>query len=70
VVKTHGLLPGEHMGSRKGRSTEHVIHVLLEHIYMAWYTSRTDIASLLLLDMSGVFDNVLYPRLIYNLRKQ
>lgn len=69
AVEMHGLLPGEHMGGRKGRSTEHVTHVLLERIYTAWYVSGTDVASLLLLDVSGAFDNVSHPRLIHNLRK-
>jgi hypothetical protein len=58
------------MGGRKGTSTEDAIHVLLERIYAAWYASGTDVASLLLLDVSGAFDNVLHPRLIHNLRKR
>jgi ribonuclease HI len=70
AVEMHGLLPGEHMGGRRGRSTEHAIHVLLERIYTAWYATRTDVASLLLLDVSGAFDNVSHPRLIHNLRKR
>ena len=35
AVETHGLLPGEHIGGRKGRSTEYIIYVLLERIYTA-----------------------------------
>ena len=53
---------------RKGRSTEHAIHILLERIYTAWYATGTDVASLLLLDVSGTFDSVSHPRLIHNLR--
>ncbi|RDL35893.1 uncharacterized protein BP5553_06505 [Venustampulla echinocandica] len=70
AVEMYGLLPGEHMGGRKGRSTEHAIHVLLERIYTAWYASGVDIASHLLLEVSSAFDNVSHPRLIHNLRKR
>jgi hypothetical protein len=35
AVEMHSLLPAEHMSSRKERSTEHAIHMLLERIYTA-----------------------------------
>jgi len=37
---------------------------------MAWYATETDIATFLLLDVSGALDNVPHPRLIHILRKR
>lgn len=62
------LLPINHIGGRKMASTEHAIHSLLTRIYHAW--DRKQVASLLLLDVSGAFDNVSHPRLLHNLRKR
>jgi len=49
-------------------STEHAIHQLLTRIHQAW--DQKYVASLLLLDVSGAFDNVSHPRLLHNLRKR
>jgi hypothetical protein len=62
------LLPRRHTGGRKLASTEHVIHVLLQRIYKAW--SEDKVATLLLLDVSGAYDNVSRERLLHNLRKR
>ena len=62
------LLPNTHLGGRKMASTEHAIHQLLTRIYQAW--EQKQVASLLLLDVSGAFDNVSHPRLLHNLRKR
>jgi hypothetical protein len=70
VVETHQLLPPTHIGGRKARSTEHAIHLLLERIYEAWNRADGQVASLLLLDVSGAFDNVSHERLLHNLRKR
>jgi hypothetical protein len=70
VAETHGLLPSTHMGSRRGRSTEHSIHHIIDKIYEAWNRGRGQVASLLLLDVSGAFDNVSHQRLLHNLRKR
>ena len=62
------LLPETHVGGRKGASCEHGIHLLLEKVHSAW--RRGKVASLLLLDVSGAFDNVSHDRLLHNLRKR
>ena len=44
------------------------MHLLLQRIYLAW--SEGKVASLLLLDVSGAYDNVSRERLLHNLRKR
>jgi hypothetical protein len=68
LVEAHHVLPNAHIGGRKLRSTEHALHLIIEKIYKAWNTGRGKVASLLLLDVSGAFDNVSHERLIHNLR--
>jgi len=70
LVETHQLLPQTHIGGRKARSTEHAIHVITEKIYEAWNKPSGQAASLLLLDVSGAFDNVSHERFLHNLRKR
>ena len=70
ITERHQLLPKTHIGGRKGRSTEHAIHMIIEEIYAAWNRADRQVASLLLLDVSGAFDNVSYKRLLYNLRRR
>jgi hypothetical protein len=40
----------------------------MEKVYKAW--RRKKVASLLMLDVSGAFDNVSHERLLHSLRKQ
>lgn len=35
VTEEHQLLPDTHIGCRKGRSTEHALHIIIEKIYEA-----------------------------------
>ncbi len=70
ITEKHQLLPRTHIGGRKGRSTEHAIHMVIEKIYEAWNRAEGQVASLLLLDVSGAFDNVSHKRLLHNLRKR
>jgi ribonuclease HI/exonuclease III len=70
LVETYQLLPPTHIGGRKKRSTEHALHAVTEKIYKAWNQRKTHVASLLLLDVSGAFDNVSHTRLLHNLRKR
>lgn len=70
LVETYQLLLPTYIGGRKKRSTEHALHAVTEKIYKAWNRKRTRVASLLLLDVSGAFDNVSYVRLLHNLRKR
>ena len=68
LADTHGVLPSRHTGGRKLASTEHAIHFLLQRIHQAW--SKGQVASLLLLDVSGAYDNVSHERLLHNLQKR
>ena len=68
AVEKHELLPRDHLGGRRGMSTEHALHSLLERVYRAW--NKGHVASLLLLDVLGAFDHVSHPRLLHNLRKR
>lgn len=68
LVEVHNVLPNTHIGGRKLRSTEHALHLVIEKIYKAWNTGRGQVASLMLLDVSGAFDNVSHERLLHNLR--
>lgn len=66
-VETYKLLSEDHIGARKTRSTEHAIHRLLERIYKAHGAADTGeflVATLLMLDASGAFDNVHHGKLI------
>lgn len=70
LVETQHVLPDTHMGGRKMRSTEHALHTVTSRIYPAWNKGKGQVASLLLLDVSGAFDNVSHARLLHNLRKR
>jgi hypothetical protein len=66
-VEEHQLLPEDHIGARKTRSTEHAIHTLLERIYKAHEQADKGthkVATLLMLDASGAFDNVHHNKLV------
>ena len=51
AVEKHRLLPKGHLGGRKGMFAEHALDGLIEKVYQAW--NAGDVASLLLLDVSG-----------------
>ena len=70
LAETHQVLPPTHMGGRKMRSTEHALHAVTSKIYEAWDQNTSQVASLLLLDVSGAFDNVSHIRLLHDLRKR
>ncbi|KJK76179.1 hypothetical protein H634G_08585 [Metarhizium anisopliae BRIP 53293] len=70
VAETYDLLPVTHIGGRKLRSAEHAIHHIIDKIYEAWNRGQGQVASLLLLDVSGAFDNISHKRLLHNLRKR
>jgi hypothetical protein len=69
LVEAYGLLPDNHIGGRRGCSTEHALHILVEQAHAAWRAGHR-VASLLSLDVSGAFDNVAFQRLIHNLCKR
>ena len=56
------------MGARKERSVETALELITNTVYIVWSIGGANIASLLLLDVTRAFDNVLYERLLYNLK--
>lgn len=70
LMEEHGLLPGLHAGGRKTTSSENAIHMVMETISAAWKSSKDFVVSMLMLDVSGAFDNVNHQRLLHNLRKR
>ncbi|KAL3418443.1 zinc knuckle [Phlyctema vagabunda] len=70
VTEVYQLLPRTHIGGRQARLPEHALHMIIEKIYKAWYEPEPRVASLLLLDVLGAFDNVSHARLLHNLRKR
>lgn len=68
LVEKYQLLPKSHIGGRKGRSTEEALHDIVKIIYAGW--NKNQVVSLLMLDISGVYDHVCKIHLLHNLRKQ
>lgn len=66
LAETHKLLPENHLGGRKLNSPEHAVHLLTSRIQTA--VGQGQVASPLLLDVAGAFDNVPWPRLLHNMR--
>ena len=69
MADAYNLLLRTYTGGRVAAGCEYVVHLLLEKIYASWQMGEEDIVSLLMLDVSGAFNNVLHHRLIYCLRK-
>ena len=67
TAEAHNLLPRSHFGGRKGTSPEHALHFIMERIHSTWAVKK--VATMLLLDVTGAFDNVSHPPLFHNLRK-
>ena len=58
------------MGARRGRSTEIALEVMVNVVYTVWGSGKQYVASLLSLDVAGVFDNISYERLLHNLKSK
>lgn len=69
MVELEGLLPTSHLGGRKGIFMDHAIQIILDWIQRAWGNGRA-VVSMLLLDVSGAYDNAYHARLIHNMRKR
>lgn len=66
VVETSGLLPANHFGARKQRSTEQALILLQEHIYRAWRARK--VLSLISFDVKGAYNGVCKERLLQRLQ--
>ena len=67
-AEANRLLLEEQIEARKGRSVETALELITDAVYTVWSIGGANIASLLLLDVARAFDNVLYKRLLYNLK--
>lgn len=56
AVEQYGLLPINHFGARKQRSTEQALVLLQEHIYNAWRSRK--VLSLVSFDVKGAYNGV------------
>lgn len=65
AVETFGLLPTNHFGARKKRSTEQALLLLQEHIYKAWRSRK--VLSLVSFDVKGAYNGVYRERLLQRL---
>src|SRR4051812_39251749 len=65
AVETFGLLPTNHFGARKKRSTEQALLLLQEHIYNAWRSRK--VLSLVSFDVKGAYNGVYKDRLLQRL---
>jgi hypothetical protein len=66
AVETHALLPTNHFGARKQRSTEQALILLQERIYKAWRQRK--VLSLVSFDVKGAYNGVYKERLLQRLR--
>jgi Reverse transcriptase (RNA-dependent DNA polymerase) len=66
AVEEFGLLPTNHFGARKRRSTEQALTLLQEHIYKAWRSKK--VLSLISFDVKGAYNGVYKERLLQRLR--
>ena len=67
-AEANRLLLEEQIGARKGKSIETALELITDAVYIVWSIGGANIASLLSLDITRAFDNILYERLLYNLK--
>jgi Reverse transcriptase (RNA-dependent DNA polymerase) len=62
TIETLGLLPTNHFGAKKRRSTKQALVLLQEYIYKAWRAST--VLSLVSFDVKGAYNRVCKERLL------
>jgi hypothetical protein len=67
ILEERGLLPKTHLGGRKLISVDHAIQQVIEAIRGGWGHGLK--VSMLLMDISGAYDNVAHQRLVDNIRR-
>jgi ribonuclease HI len=65
MVEKESLLPPNHFGARKQRSTEHALTMIQEYAYKAWRSKK--ILSLISFDVKGAYNGVCKERLLQRL---
>jgi hypothetical protein len=68
ATKKHNLLLKKHFESKNKIVSKHVLRYIIETINSIWISKK--IATMLLLNVIEAFDNVVYFRLLHNLRKR
>lgn len=68
LTEIHKLLPNNHFGARKQKSTIHAISYLQESIFNAWRGKKT--LSLVFFDVKGAYNNVATEPLLQRLRQR
>ena len=68
LTEVHKLLPNNHFGARKQKSTIHAISYLQESIFNAWRGRKT--LSLVSFDVKGAYNNVATEPLLQRLRQR
>jgi len=68
VAETHGLLPKNHFGARKNRSTVQALTLLQESIYNAWRERK--VLSMVSFDVKGAYNGVNIGVLEHRLRRR
>jgi exonuclease III len=68
LTEVHRLLPNNHFGTRKQKSTIHAISYLQESIFNAWRGKKT--LSLVSFDVKGAYNNVATEPLLQRLRQR
>ena len=68
LTEVHKLLPNNHFGARKQKSTIHAISYLQESIFNAWRAKKT--LSLVSFDVKGAYNNVATEPLLQRLRQR
>jgi predicted HD phosphohydrolase len=67
ILEEHGLLPTTHLGGHKLISVDHAIQQVIKAIRGGW--GRGLKVSMLLMDISGAYNNVAHERLVNNIRR-
>jgi hypothetical protein len=68
ATKKHHLLFKKHFENRKNIVSKHVLHYIMKIINSIWISKK--IATMLLLNVIKIFDNVSHFRLLHNLKKR
>jgi ribonuclease HI len=68
LAETHNLLPKNHFGARKGRSTTQALTAIQEYVYQAWRERK--VLSMVSFDLKGAYNGVDIESLAQRLRKR
>ncbi len=68
LAEIHGLLPNNHFGAKKRRSSVDALLTLWEKIFQAWRDKK--VLSLVAFDVKGAFNGVARDVLLERLRRQ